>query len=168
MSVKQLFSAIMAERGRNIFPVPLYKAGKDCYNSLAKCTGGSMDRASDSGSEGWGFESLPVYQTNKRDTHLGIPLICFALRAGGTRRIKCNSPVDCCRRRLDGGEPLSAPYGSRCKRVLLRFPVCALPTAGLRCTQTAATRSGRCICPRQRSLRSPFRCTAKRSLAIDF
>ena len=25
------------------------------------CTGGSMDRASDSGSEGWGFESLPVY-----------------------------------------------------------------------------------------------------------
>ena len=23
-----------------------------------------MDRASDSGSEGWGFESLPVYQTN--------------------------------------------------------------------------------------------------------
>ena len=22
-----------------------------------------MDRASDSGSEGWGFESLPVYQT---------------------------------------------------------------------------------------------------------
>ena len=27
-----------------------------------KCAGGSMDRASDSGSEGWGFESLPVYQ----------------------------------------------------------------------------------------------------------
>ena len=26
-----------------------------------RCTGGSMDRASDSGSEGWGFESLPVY-----------------------------------------------------------------------------------------------------------
>ena len=45
-----------------------------------------MDRASDSGSEGWGFESLPVYQTNKRDTHPGIPLICFALRAGGTRK----------------------------------------------------------------------------------
>ena len=28
---------------------------------LSRCTGGSMDRASDSGSEGWGFESLPVY-----------------------------------------------------------------------------------------------------------
>ena len=41
-----------------------------------------MDRASDSGSEGWGFESLPVYQINKRDTHMGIPLIYFALRAG--------------------------------------------------------------------------------------
>ena len=44
---------------------PLYKPGKACYNILVKklCTGGSMDRASDSGSEGWGFESLPVYQT---------------------------------------------------------------------------------------------------------
>ena len=41
-----------------------------------------MDRASDSGSEGWGFESLPVYQINKRDTHTGIPLIYLALRAG--------------------------------------------------------------------------------------
>ena len=25
-----------------------------------------MDRASDSGSEGWGFESLPVYQIKER------------------------------------------------------------------------------------------------------
>ena len=44
---------------------PLYKTGNVCYNTLAvkcRCTGGSMDRASDSGSEGWGFESLPVYQ----------------------------------------------------------------------------------------------------------
>ena len=30
--------------------------------SFEKCAGGSMDRASDSGSEGWGFESLPAYQ----------------------------------------------------------------------------------------------------------
>ena len=29
------------------------------------CAGGSMDRASDSGSEGWGFESLPVYQKRR-------------------------------------------------------------------------------------------------------
>ena len=31
------------------------------YRLKGRCTGGSMDRASDSGSEGWGFESLPVY-----------------------------------------------------------------------------------------------------------
>ena len=30
--------------------------------AVRKCAGGSMDRASDSGSEGWGFESLPAYQ----------------------------------------------------------------------------------------------------------
>ena len=30
--------------------------------------------------------------------------------------IKCNAD-ERCRRRLDGGEPLSAPLGSRCKRV---------------------------------------------------
>ena len=39
--------------------------------------------------------------------------------------------------------------------VLLRCPVCALPTVRLRCTPTAATRSGRFICHRQRSPRSP-------------
>ena len=38
---------------------------------------------------------------------------------------------------------------------LLRCPVCALPTVRLRCTPTAATRSGRCIRPRRRSHRSP-------------
>ena len=31
-----------------------------------------MDRASDSGSEGWGFESLPVYQ--KREDTIWYPL----------------------------------------------------------------------------------------------
>ena len=31
-----------------------------------------MDRASDSGSEGWGFESLPVYQIKKRIPARGI------------------------------------------------------------------------------------------------
>ena len=40
-----------------------------------------MDRASDSGSEGWGFESLPVYQIKKRIPK-GYPLLYFALRAG--------------------------------------------------------------------------------------
>ena len=31
-----------------------------------------MDRASDSGSEGWGFESLPVYQIKERIPTRGI------------------------------------------------------------------------------------------------
>ena len=53
------------KRAKGFFVFPLYKTGKACYNIWAykACTGGSMDRASDSGSEGWGFESLPVYQT---------------------------------------------------------------------------------------------------------
>ena len=46
-----------------------------------RCTGGSMDRASDSGSEGWGFESLPVYQI-KEEIPNGYLLFYFALRAG--------------------------------------------------------------------------------------
>ena len=81
---------------------------------------------------------------------------------GGKGLEKLNATV----RGTVAGEGLTEPNlhfrpWRKCKRVLLRFPVCALPTAGLRCTQTAATRSGRCICPRQRSLRSPFRHTAK-------
>ena len=42
---------------------------------LTKRTGGSMDRASDSGSEGWGFESLPVYQ--KWEVPYGASHFCF-------------------------------------------------------------------------------------------
>ena len=38
-----------------------------------------MDRASDSGSEGWGFESLPVCQDKIEDTHQGYPLFYFAI-----------------------------------------------------------------------------------------
>ena len=52
------------------------------------CTGGSMDRASDSGSEGWGFESLPVYQINKGIPTRGIPLFILHFVQGGTRKIK--------------------------------------------------------------------------------
>ena len=127
---------------------------------LTKRTGGSMDRASDSGSEGWGFESLPVYQKDQIPS--GIWSFCY-IEEEGTRKIQSQyaggillQPVQKLVATLIFARP---PQGQKCKRVLLRFPVCALPTAGLRCTQTAATRSGRCICPRQRSLRSPFRCT---------
>ena len=49
---------------------------------LNKCTGGSMDRASDSGSEGWGFESLPVYQNKQEGYPFGYPSCLF----GASRR----------------------------------------------------------------------------------
>ena len=38
-----------------------------------------MDRASDSGSEGWGFESLPVYQ---KEDALWHPLFWYVIREG--------------------------------------------------------------------------------------
>ena len=63
-----------------------------------------MDRASDSGSEGWGFESLPVYQ--KADTHLGIRFLAFWEEE--TRKMKCGAD-ERRRRRLDGAEPLFSP-----------------------------------------------------------
>ena len=54
-----------------------------------------MDRASDSGSEGWGFESLPAYQKMRE----GIkPTLIFCCAAGLEGFIR-NSPGDCCRRR---------------------------------------------------------------------
>ena len=56
-----------------------------------------MDRASDSGSEGWGFESLPAYQKMR----IPIRVSAFFDMLGGTRKatpgaagVK-NSPVDC-------------------------------------------------------------------------
>ena len=52
-----------------------------------------MDRASDSGSEGWGFESLPVYQKSRYP--FGYLLFWYSGEEG-TRKIKCNSPGDCC------------------------------------------------------------------------
>ena len=64
--------------GKNIFLMPLYKGEKDCYNSQVKtkCAGGSMDRASDSGSEGWGFESLPAYQNSRYPNRVSGILFC--------------------------------------------------------------------------------------------
>ena len=56
-----------------------------------KCASGSMDRASDSGSEGWGFESLLAYQKAGHPQR-GRPAFCLR---EGTRTIQCGSPVDC-------------------------------------------------------------------------
>ena len=49
--------------------------------------------------------------TNKRGDTTRYPLFYFALRAAETRKIKCNAD-ERCHRRLDGGEPLSAPMGA--------------------------------------------------------
>ena len=67
-----------------------------------------MDRASDSGSEGWGFESLPVYQIKERIPLVGILsfISCFARE--GTRMIKCNAD-ERCPLRLDAAEHLFSP-----------------------------------------------------------
>ena len=54
------------------------------------------------------FESRHLDQIS-RNGFMPFLLISFD---GETRTIKCNSPVDCCRRRLDGGEHLSAPFGA--------------------------------------------------------
>ena len=81
-----------------------------------------MDRASDSGSEGWGFESLPVYQKIKR----GFCLSLFFYREG----LEESNP-SCLRllgrHRLDGGETAICAIGadaneslSACQRRIIR------------------------------------------------
>ena len=68
--------------GKIFFPLGFTKKEKPVIISRlkGKCTGGSMDRASDSGSEGWGFESLPVYQ--KRERAFALSLFCCTERKG--------------------------------------------------------------------------------------
>ena len=68
-----------------------------------------MDRASDSGSEGWGFESLPVYQIKERIPRRVSSLLFCATRGKGRERLVRNSPVDCCSRRLDGAKHYNLP-----------------------------------------------------------
>ena len=135
-----------------------------------------MDRASDSGSEGWGFESLPVYQ--KDQIPFGIWSFWYPERKGLE---KINAA-----RMSAAGDGLTEPnlyfcQRQKCKRVPSGVPFakqkniescCGArrilrPTKWARIQPTAATRSARFICHRQRSHRSPFRCTAKRSLAKD-
>ena len=41
-------------------------------------------------------------------------LFCVEVRI---RTMKCNSPADCCSRRLDGAKPLFLPSGQKCKRI---------------------------------------------------
>ena len=44
-----------------------------------------MDRASDSGSEGWGFESLPAYQIKER-IPIRVSSLLFRTSCEGTRK----------------------------------------------------------------------------------
>ena len=83
-----------------------------------------MDRASDSGSEGWGFESLPAYQIKTEDTQTGI--LCFYSLREGTRRSQMQyaggillPPVQKLVATLIFARP---PQGQKCKRGLL-FPL---------------------------------------------
>ena len=64
-----------------------------------------MDRASDSGSEGWGFESLPVYQKKQKPGWVSAFLVHWE---EGTRTIPCGAD-ERRRRRLDGAEPQFSP-----------------------------------------------------------
>ena len=66
---------------------------------------------------GGNMGSIPVRVTKKERHPFGcLSFLCLE----GIESSKCNSPVDCCRRRLDGAEPLfsltakmqTIPYGS--------------------------------------------------------
>ena len=61
-----------------------------------------LDRVTDYESVGRGFESLSAYQKYG----IGFRLSHIFYTPTGLEESNCNSPVDCCRRRLDGGEPL--------------------------------------------------------------
>ena len=97
------------EDGEKFFQVPLYKAEKACYNiqAVSKRAGGSMDRASDSGSEGWGFESLPAYQKSRYP--YGYLDFCFCRR--DSNHLNANVQWTFARFRLDGIDTLQFAKG---------------------------------------------------------
>ena len=84
-----------------------------------------MDRASDSGSEGWGFESLPAYQI-KEEIPRGISSFISCCAREGTRMIKSQyaggillQPVQKLVATLIFARP---PQGQKCKRVSSGVP----------------------------------------------
>ena len=81
---KQPFSRQSYPVRQKIFSDYLFTKGKKTAIIAwlkCKCTGGSMDRASDSGSEGWGFESLPACQ--KRSDFCLPKVTSFFIQAAG-------------------------------------------------------------------------------------
>ena len=91
-----------------------------------------MDRASDSGSEGWGFESLPVYQKTRYP--FGYLVFCISGRRD-SNPFRCNSPVDCCPMRAEPHRLLNFLWHQPKKMQIesrLRFPAETSPDeAGL-------------------------------------
>ena len=63
-----------------------------------------MDRASDSGSEGWGFESLPAYQIKKRIPTRGI---LFFISPSGREGLERAAPVRTLVQKVSGGHFLA-------------------------------------------------------------
>lgn len=47
-----------------------------------------MDRASDSGSEGWGFESLPAYHIVLQPGTGWFPVLLYSIKAGSLCKIE--------------------------------------------------------------------------------
>ena len=118
------------------------------FRLSSRCTGGSMDRASDSGSEGWGFESLPVYQIKSGDTFWYPHFLFRATRGKGLEHF--NPTARWAVGRWVGAHRyinFSFPFGKeKCKRVpsgvpKKRLPICAaaflMPRAGKTAQSTA-------------------------------
>ena len=63
-----------------------------------------MDRASDSGSEGWGFESLPVYQIKER---IPIRVSSLLFRASCGKGLERAAPVRTLVQKVSGGHFLA-------------------------------------------------------------
>ena len=102
-----------------------------------------MDRASDSGSEGWGFESLPVYQ--KDQIPFGIWSFCFPEgleQLNPTARWAVGRWVEAHRH-----HNVTSPFR------------CLKKSSGLRVSSIFATRPLPFSRRRRQSARSPFRCT---------
>ena len=93
---------LVSKQVGRIFEIPLYKTKIPCYNGLVRCTGGSMDRASDSGSEGWGFESLPVYQKSRYP--FGYLLFCILRGRDSNMKMQQSGGL-----LLDAGSTASTP-----------------------------------------------------------
>ena len=80
--------------------VPEWPKGTDCKSAAFRFDG-----------------SNPSSPTTKRPILSGLVFLCVRAVGSGFEDPKCNNPVDCCSRRLDGAKPLFLPSGQKCKRI---------------------------------------------------